>query len=175
MLNGLPPELWANALGFVGYALFALSPLAGSRGRYLALHGIAMLPIAAHYVLLEAMAGALLSLVYLAADLVGSRSERARWWLLALAGAALAILIPVYESALDLLALAGTFIFLLSRATPDFAKSLIIAGISTIGWGVYGWLEGSYSQVLFSAAYALFCAISLMRQKRFRRRSGRSP
>lgn len=153
----------ANVLGAIGYAGFALSPLARSRLKYLVIHGVAMIPIAVHYVMLGAIPGALLSLVYLGADLLGARWPGNRKALAGLTAVAIAAFIPTYEQLTDLLGLIGTLIFVASRAVTGHRATLAVAAVSTVTWGAYGWVEGSWSQVGFSFAYAVFCCYSLWR------------
>lgn len=164
-----PLEWVANAIGFAGYALFAASPMAKSRTAYLVLHGIAMVPIAAHYVMLGAPAGAVLSLVYLGADIVGGRWPGSLRALGVLVLAALAAFAPTYSGPADLLGLFGTLVFVASRAVSGHAATLAIAAVSTLTWGAYGWFEQSYSQVLFSALYVLSCLTGLVRIARARK------
>lgn len=154
---------FANLLGGAGYVLFAFSPLAKTRLRYLLLHGVAMIPIAVHYVILDALPGAVLSLIYLVADVLGGWFPGRRWPLAVLTVLAILAAGLTFTSVTDLLGLAGTLIFILSRAAKGHRTTLAIAGISTITWGAFGWVENSWSQVLFSFAYAGFCALQLYR------------
>ncbi|WP_370178845.1 YgjV family protein [Alteriqipengyuania sp.] len=151
----------ANIIGFLGYLVFALSPLARDRSRYLWSHAAAMVPIAAHYVLLDALSGALLSLSYLAADAVALRwPERKAPLVLVGAGATIATALA-WSGPDDLLGLGGTLIFMASRFAQTHLTTLLVAGASTVLWGLYGWTQGSISQVIFSAAYALFCLVRM--------------
>lgn len=155
--------LLANLLGAGGYLLFALSPLARNRIKYLVLHGLAMVPIAVHYIMLSAIPGAVLSVTYLGADLLGARWPGKWWPLVALTLIALGAFAWSYEKSTDFLGLAGTLIFVISRAVTGHASTLAVAALSTVTWGAYGWVEGSLSQVGFSFAYAGFCLFSLAR------------
>lgn len=166
MTVGVSTILLANLLGAGGYALFAISPLARSRLKYLVVHGIAMIPIAIHYVMLSAIPGAVLSMVYLGADVLGARWPGNRRVLAALTVAAIAAFVPTYTQLTDLLGLFGTLVFVASRAVTGHQATLAVAALSTVTWGAYGWVEGSWSQVGFSFAYAAFCLVSLVRLSR---------
>lgn len=152
----------ANAIGFLGYLVFALSPLARDRSKYLWSHAAAMVPIAAHYVLLDALSGALLSLSYLAADAVALRWPNRRMPLLLVGVGATVATALAWSGPDDLLGLGGTLIFMASRLAKTHFQTLLVAGGSTVLWGLYGWTQGSISQVIFSAAYAVFCLVRMV-------------
>ncbi len=168
MLSGI---LWINLLGFVGYTLFILAPLAKSRPVFLTMDAVGMVPIAIHYVLLGAPAGAALSLIYALADVAVPLARRPLHMRAAQAGlflCAIAVTLFFWSGPRELLSLAGTALVILSRGTGNYRLLLIIVLISTIFWGSYGLLTGSYSQLVFSTLYVITCLWRLARppQKR---------
>lgn len=163
VIDGEAPFWLINILGAIGFSAYLLSPLLPSRRALLITDAAAMLPIAMHYVLLGGIMGAVMSVVYLLADIIGLGADRHRPLLWVLAALAIGLCAWFYGGAADLAALAGTLSFLVSRHVKQHWKTLLIAGISTVVWAYYGYVAGSISQQIFSAIYIVAVVFRLYR------------
>lgn len=156
----------AQLLGGAGFLLLLAATQAKTRGRFLVLDVCGLVPVTAHYLLLEAPAGAAMSALYLVIDVSAALEDppgRARDRLLA-QGALAALLIGLtWRTAADLAALAGTLAAVVSRQQAEMDRLLWLVVASTAGWGLYGVLAGSVAQVAFSAAYALAALLGIWR------------
>lgn len=160
--------VWINLLGLAGYCLFIAAPLAKSRARFLILDAAGMAPIAVHYVLLGAPAGAALSILYVLADIGAPLAAKRNQMLalqLVLLAAAIAAVAMFWSGPRDLLSLAGTALVITSRAARSYRLLLFMTLTSTLFWGSYGLLTGSYSQTAFSALYIVTCLVGMMRAR----------
>jgi len=125
--------------------------------------------VVAHYLILDAPAGAAMSALYMVIDVTAAFSERFRLarraFFVHYALAAL-LLGVTYRAATDLLALFGTVAAIASRQQPQMRGLLALIVVSSLGWGLYGFFAGSISQVVFSVAYALFSLLGIWRLDR---------
>lgn len=160
----LGADLTANLIGAIGFAAYLASPSLPTRRGMLLLDAVAMIPIAIHYLMLGGFVGAVMSGVYLIADLAGLTRDKFRNMLVAaIAIAASAYIVLQWQAISDLAPLAGTLLFLASRVVRSHAQTLMLAGMATLPWGIYGFLFDSLSQVIFSAIYCASCAVRLYR------------
>jgi hypothetical protein len=155
--NIADPVLIAQGLGAFGFVLIFLSPFVRRRRVFLLMDISGLAPVALHYALLGAPVGAALSLLYIAMDVVSGLRVRyavARYayWLFYPAGIVITYL--TFSSLYGLAALAGTLFAIRSRQHPSFATLKILIFLSAVGWGVYGFYAQSWSQMIFSVAYA---------------------
>lgn len=154
----MPAELIAQFLGGAGFLLILIAPLVAQRNRFIALDVAGLVPVCIHYVQLGAPVGALLCALYIVMDVVSSQlasrplARQAYWGFYP---AAVLITFIFYGDARDLAALAGTLFAVASRQQSDFAWLKFLIFLSAFGWGLYGILVGSYSQVIFSTIYAV--------------------
>jgi len=154
---GASTHLIAQFVGGFGFVLIFTSPLLRRRRSFLAFDIAGLVQVVIHYVLLGAPVGAALSALYIAMDLVSDlrlRHPAARrgYWLFYPMAAAATIL--GYRGLSDLSALAGAVLAVASRQQANFAALKFLVFCSAIGWGVYGYYAQSWSQVVFSTAYA---------------------
>lgn len=155
-----------HLVGGAGFAILLAATQARSRSGFLAVDLCGLVAVTAHYVLLGAPAGAAMSALYLAIDTAAVLEEwtgLSRRWYVALYALAAALLGLTYEAPADLAALFGTFAAVASRQQRDMCPLLLLLVVSSFGWGLYGWLVGSVSQVVFSAAYATFGLLGVWR------------
>ncbi|MCP4381425.1 MAG: YgjV family protein [Hyphomicrobiales bacterium] len=164
-------SLAAQLVGATGFLLLVLATFARSRFRFLVLDFLGLVPVAAHYVMLAAPAGAALSVFYMCADAVaalpgGSRRRLIYWVFYPLVAV---ITWFFWIGVVDLAAAAGTALAIVARHQVRTWRILALIGASTVGWGLYGVLVGSIAQVVFSAVYgsvAVFNAIRFSRQSK---------
>lgn len=159
----------AQLVGGAGYLLLLIATQADRTRRFLALDATGLVPVVIHYLMLGAGAGAVMSALYLLVDVVHLliRGARAAFLALALAyAAALSLLILWFEGPIDLLALAGTVAAIQARREEHMIPLLSWIIVSCVGWGIYGYLAGSYAQLAFSTLYAAASAVGILRLRR---------
>lgn len=125
-----------------------------------------LVPVVAHYLLLDAPAGAAMSALYMVIDVTAAFEDRSRrihrlFMLHYVLAAALVAL--TYQAPFDLLALFGTLSAIVSRQQKQMRHLLLLIAVSCIGWGLYGVFAGSIGQVVFSTIYALFSVLGIRR------------
>lgn len=148
-------DLAANALGLAGFAILMAAPLARRRRRFVAIDAAGLAPVIAHYLWLNAAAGAAYSALYavmnIAALVCEGRTLRRAAWALAVAAAAL---IPAFGADLAAVIAAGaTIAAFLARTREDHRARNVLVAASAAGWLSYGLLAGSWAQAAFSSVY----------------------
>ena len=111
-----------------------------------------------HFFLLGAPAGALLCGAYALKDILGLIGQKQlRLYLGVIAGVIIAAMIWATETswATAWFAVAGSLVALASRIASKLRNVLLLIAISTVFWGVYGYLVGSIGQTIFSIVYFL--------------------
>ncbi|MGD2132676.1 MAG: YgjV family protein [Maricaulaceae bacterium] len=156
----------ANLVGLAGFIVLAIAPLTATRARFLALDVAGLVPVAIHYVLLGSPAGAAFCVLYIVMDLIGfftAGGPRARtlYWLVYPAAAV--ILALGWSGWGDLLATAGTMLAAAARQQTHLPRLKLLVFASALGWGAFGALTLSWSQVAFSTVYAISALIGARR------------
>ncbi len=148
-------------LGLIGYGLIILSLFSTTQRKVFILDFIGCIIVALHFVVLGAVGGAILSLLYAVKDLVGLiRNDFYKYTSAALI-VVLMLLSPLFlpMQNRDILALIGSIIALASRISPKLATTLFLIALSTVFWGAYGFVVGSIGQVVFSTVYAIIAFV----------------
>ncbi|MFW6192867.1 MAG: YgjV family protein [Gemmatimonadota bacterium] len=159
----------AHLIGGAGFVVLLVATQVGSRARFLAVDFCGLGAVVAHYILLDAPTGAAMSALYMAIDVTSGlrdRSELARRGFVAHYGLAVLLVAFTYRGPADLAALFGTLAAVASRQRDEMRPLLLLLVVSSVGWGAYGALVGSVSQVSFSAAYATFSLLGVWRLER---------
>lgn len=154
----MDPVLIANIVGAVGFAGLILATQMPTKARFLSVDFAGVLLVAAHYAVLEAPSGVVYSLLYAVADLAAALIDdprRRRWAFGALYILTGAFLLYWSAAWIAALSFTGTIFAIAARQQSRLwaLNALILA--SSFGWGSFGWLTGSYSQVVFSIVYGL--------------------
>lgn len=178
-MSDLP--LLANLIGAVGFAGLLLATQMATKARFLAVDFAGVLLVAAHYALLDAPSGVVYSLIYAAAD-IAAAFDIGRAWRRRLFGGLYLVTagLLVYWSfeTTALLSFAGTVMAIAARQQSRLWALNAFIFLSAFGWGSFGWMTGSYSQIAFSLAYSLFSgyrALFLLQRARKTAPPARSP
>lgn len=150
----------------MGFLVLLLATQIQSRRGFLIADLLGLGPVVAHYVLLDAVAGAAMSALYIAIDVTAAFDER--WPLVKrlfpvhyLLAALVATL--TFTGMPDLLVLLATWTAIASRQQRGMRRLLPLLVASSLGWGLYGVFVGSVGQMAFSTAYALAGSVGLWR------------
>lgn len=146
--------------------MLVLATQARSRRSFLVADFLGLAPVAAHYVLLSAPAGAAMSALYMVVDIAAAFQDRYRWLrrgYLLLYPAAVVLVALTFDAAFDLLALGGTLAAIAARRRSSMRSLLALIVVSCLGWGLYGVFAQSVSQVVFSGAYAILGLLGITR------------
>jgi len=150
--------LLANLIGAVGFAGLILATQMATKARFLAVDFAGVLLVAAHYALLDAPSGVVYSLIYAAADLAAAFEINRKWRQKLFGGLYLitaGLLIYWSFEATAMLSFAGTVFAIAARQQSRLWALNAFILLSTFGWGSFGWMTGSYSQIIFSFVYGL--------------------
>lgn len=157
--------LQAQIVGAVGFGLLVVATFAKTRTRFLLIDIAGLAPTAIHYVMLNAAAGAALTAFYMASDavaaLAGQRAARAVYWVFYPAAGLVGWIFWAGPS--DLLAIGGTILAVAARHQRPVWRIQTLVVASTIGWGAYGFVSGSYVQVIFSSVYGAAALLNAIR------------
>lgn len=165
-------SLIANLIGAVGFAGLILATQMATKARFLAVDFAGVLLVAAHYALLEAPSGVIYSLLYAVADLAAAWKTDTKWRRGLFAGLYLitgGLLIYWSLDGAAALSFAGTVFAIAARQQSRLWALNALILLSSFGWGSFGWVTGSYSQVVFSLVYGLaagYRALRLFRRER---------
>lgn len=156
----------AQYIGGAGFLVLIAATQVRRRRLFLAVDFVGLAPVVAHYILLDAFAGAAMSALYMLIDLTVAYQHRslavrrAFWVYYLVAGFMIAF---TYQGPFDLLALAGTLAAVVARQQPTMRRLLVGIILSCVGWAAYGYFAGSFAQIAFSTTYALASAVGLLR------------
>lgn len=159
----------AHLLGGAGFLVLLAATQVQSRARFLAVDACGLVAVVAHYLLLDAPTGAAMSALYLVIDgaaALRDRSDLARRGFPVNYGLAVLLVAVTWRGPVGLAALFGTLAAVASRQQEEMRRLLLLLVVSTAGWGAYGALVGSWSQVAFSVAYAAFGLLGVWRIER---------
>lgn len=159
--------IYAQLLGGAGFLLLVLATQIGSRREFLIADFCGLVPVVAHYILLDARAGAAMSALYMVIDVTATIDDRptlSRRIFLGHYGLAAVLVAVTWRGSADLFALFGTLAAILSRQQERMRPLLLLIVVSCVGWGLYGFLAGSVSQVAFSTVYAAFSLLGVRRE-----------
>lgn len=162
--------LAAQIVGAAGYGILVLATFAQKRLRFLILDVLGLLPVAGHYLMLGATAGATLSLLYMGFDIVAALATRQ------LARRAYWLFYPVacllgwwfWSGPSDFLAIVGTLFAVASRQQTQVWRIQALIAISALGWGAFGIAVGSMAQIAFSSVYGIAATANAIRFVRMR-------
>lgn len=156
----------AHLLGGTGFLVLLAATQVESRLRFLVVDFCGLGAVGVHYALLDATTGAALSALYMAIDVTAVLADRydvVRRGFYVHYALAVVLVGATYRSPVDLAALFGTLTAVASRRQSAMRPLLGLLVVSAVGWGVYGAFVGSYSQVVFSVAYACFGLLGIRR------------
>lgn len=143
-----------NALGLVGFAFILLSTRMKTKPGFLISDMTGNLIAGTHYVFLGGAGGVLFCWAYALFDLAALKLGRAGLPVLGtLLGGACVILLFLNPGWADLIAVTGSVVAVASRLQSDMRWVLLLAAGSSLFWGTYGLMMGSWPQVGFSATY----------------------
>lgn len=157
-------------LGGLGYALIIASTRAHKRSTFLTLDIAGMVPVAAHYLILDRPVGAALSGFYIAIDLVAAAlHDDSKPWVrfayLFTYVAALAIVAALWTDWRDIAAGFGTLLAIEARRHSSLVIIKLLVALSSAGWLTYGVLAGSLAQTIFSAVYGAMALVAARRDR----------
>lgn len=159
-------EQW---IGGAGYLVLILATQLRRRRLFLVIDFCGLTPVVLHYVLLDALAGAAMSALYMLVDLTVALARRPRT-IRSAYGACYAVagvtIFMAYEAPTDLLAAAGTIAAVVARQQPAMRRLLAWIVVSCVGWGLYGYFAGSLAQIAFSSVYAVASTLGIVRLDR---------
>ena len=157
-------------IGGVGFGVLILATQVRRRRTFLIADFAGLVPVVAHYVMMDAYAGAAMSGLYMLVDLcavlIADRPVLLRRAFWGFHGLAIALVAVTFAGWIDLLALFGTIAAVASRQQKYMRPLLGLIVVSCVGWGLYGLLVGSVAQVVFSVTYAAFSLLGIFRQQR---------
>jgi len=152
-------------VGFLGYGLLLGATLARRRLSLLAIDASGGAVLIVHWAMLGALAGVTMNALYTAVDIAGfdPRSRRGRVVLAAAVPATAALVVVFWQGPADLLAAAGVLFAIASRASTGQVRLRALAMIGCIPWGIFGVINWSLPQVIFSTAYFIAMGVSILR------------
>jgi len=158
--------MFAQLLGGAGYLVLIYATQLRRRRVFLLVDFCGLAPVVAHYILLDAPAGAAMSGLYMLIDLTvafqhRSLAIRRAFWLYYLVAAAMISF--TYHGPADLLAVGGAVAAIIARQQPVMRRLLTWIIISCIGWAIYGYFAGSIAQIAFSTVYAIASGVGILR------------
>jgi hypothetical protein len=155
-------------VGFVGYGLLLGATLARGRLRLLAIDASGGTVLVGHWLMLGALAGVTMNALYTAIDLAGldPTSRRGRMLLVAAVPAAALLTWAFWQGPADLLATAGVLFAVASRASRSQVRLRGLAMVGCIPWGLFGVVNMSIPQIIFSAVYFVAMGWSIVRIRR---------
>lgn len=143
-----------NVLGLVGFAFILLSTRMKTKPGFLISDMTGNVIAGTHYVFLGGVSGVLFCGAYALFDLAALKLGRAGLPVLGvLLGGACVILLFLNPGWADLIAVIGSVVAVASRLQSDMRWVLLLAAASSLFWGTYGLMMGSWPQVGFSATY----------------------
>lgn len=157
-----------QVVGFVGYGLLLGATLARRRLRLLAIDATGGAVLILHWAMLGAIAGVTMNALYTAIDLAGfdPTSRRGRLMLAAAVPATALLTLLFWQGPTDLLAAAGVLFAVASRASRSQVRLRALAMAGCIPWGIFGVINMSIPQIIFSTVYFVAMGWSIVRIRR---------
>ena len=152
-------------VGFLGYGLLLGATLARRRLSLLAIDASGGAVLIVHWAMLGALAGVTMNALYTAVDVAGfdPRSTRGKMILAGAVPMTAALVVVFWQGPADLLAAAGVLFAIASRASVGQVQLRALAMIGCIPWGIFGVINWSLPQVIFSTVYFIAMGISILR------------
>ena len=157
-----------QAVGIVGFALMILATQMPTRQRVLQVDVVGIAVVTAHWLMLGTVVAAAMNGIYvligvLALQLDRGRAWRAGYWgLYPLAGGATVL---AWAEPYDALALAGTLLSVAARQQRTLRRLRVLTAASGTLWGLYGVIELSIGQMIFSVLFVGGHLIALWRER----------
>jgi hypothetical protein len=157
-----------QVVGFAGYGLLLGATLARRRLALLAIDASGGVVLVIHWAMLGALAGVTMNALYTAIDVAGvdPHSRRGRLVLASAVPATAVLVVAFWQGPADLLAAAGVLFAIASRASRSQVNLRALAMMGCIPWGLFGIVNGSIPQIIFSAVYFVAMGVSIMRIRR---------